>query len=571
MKTEDFIRQSKPLAVAVGRDPGISVKTGEGTWSISTSTAAIRIVENDLALLGPDLCTSLIIHEAGHAAISRYLQIMHAEYELDEYCFRRDELVLQYLNLIEDIRLEAWLARRFPGNRQQVALRDRHFRRRASEKHPEGYVAGCRFASLFYGISALFWKGRLEGAKIHPEAAKLIKDCTADLVEAVASQPPVFFAGGCPPAFLSHPAYALFPDAAFEPGEAEVVMAAYDSIQALERLFLPTLRQWIDEPGQEPVDASVLMEEFFGDRDCRNTFVEGELLPAKSPAAGTIMEAAWQEVRKLKVSSELPRYSPFFSREEERAFEAREREKLDLDLRKIAPRARHLAKELSVLLAKRKLRESAGGSRRLNLRAAMRAETAPLPDHELWKSRPGDPVAASGVLMIVDTSGSMERGERAESAFEGVLLLRSALRHLGIPAGTICFADQAEWIERPGPLPAETPTLYRRIQEPFGDTRFSPPAAEAMAAIHENSWQTPLVIWITDGGNEESEQHTTTLLFEGMRQLGARLIGLGLGSHTAKIAEHFPDGLSAHNLRSKDLAAALSRIARAAIALAPAA
>lgn len=75
-------------------------------WSFAPSTRTLRVGASTLATGGIEVCAGILAHEVGHAFLSRYHLLP-----------RRlpGALAGRWLNAIEDPRVEAWMAARYPG------------------------------------------------------------------------------------------------------------------------------------------------------------------------------------------------------------------------------------------------------------------------------------------------------------------------------------------------------------------------------------------------------------------------------------------------------------------------
>ncbi len=100
------------LAAGLCQDARVSLETSERGWAWSSARRALLVPPNAVATLGLDACAGIVAHEIGHAFLSRYLDFD----DLGEPA----PYVRALFNAIDDPRVEAWMAARYPGSRRWI-------------------------------------------------------------------------------------------------------------------------------------------------------------------------------------------------------------------------------------------------------------------------------------------------------------------------------------------------------------------------------------------------------------------------------------------------------------------
>jgi len=159
---------SSLAAQVIGEE--VSVVSGEPgcMWSWNWKDREITVCPEDLSARSADVCRAVLMHECAHAAITRIYDLLDRD---------RQDLYRDLLNILEDIRIEAWLAERFPGCAPWLALANRVF----------GHEA--RKAPWPAGQQLQFLKGLLEErwfGDISPGAAPEVVEALAETRDAVA-------------------------------------------------------------------------------------------------------------------------------------------------------------------------------------------------------------------------------------------------------------------------------------------------------------------------------------------------------------------------------------------------
>jgi hypothetical protein len=93
-------REARVARIAVSPDE---------SWSWNGATRTLSVGERTLAEGGPEVCAGILAHEVGHVFLSRPFPVPEGQN------WRRRALYGRWHNAIEDPRIEAWMALRYPG------------------------------------------------------------------------------------------------------------------------------------------------------------------------------------------------------------------------------------------------------------------------------------------------------------------------------------------------------------------------------------------------------------------------------------------------------------------------
>ncbi len=106
------------LCAGLCRDADIRVRESPGnSWFFTPATRTITVGADDLKKAGPEYCAGVMAHEVGHVFISRYHNLPME--------FESSVILKDFLNGIEDPRVNTWIKKRYPGAKAwQERMRD---------------------------------------------------------------------------------------------------------------------------------------------------------------------------------------------------------------------------------------------------------------------------------------------------------------------------------------------------------------------------------------------------------------------------------------------------------------
>jgi hypothetical protein len=102
-----LLRELQALAVQITGEEVCLVEGDAGcSWSWNWNDRVITVDPDYLGEKAADVCRAVLLHESAHCAITRLQHVLPLE---------RCLLYQDLLNVLEDLRIESWLARTFPG------------------------------------------------------------------------------------------------------------------------------------------------------------------------------------------------------------------------------------------------------------------------------------------------------------------------------------------------------------------------------------------------------------------------------------------------------------------------
>ena len=493
---------SSLAAQVIGEE--VSVVSGEPgcMWSWNWKDREITVCPEDLSARSADVCRAVLMHECAHAAITRIYDLLDRD---------RQDLYRDLLNILEDIRIEAWLAERFPGCAPWLALANRVF----------GHEA--RKAPWPAGQQLQFLKGLLEErwfGDISPGAAPEVVEALAETRDAVAEM-----------------ARCIPPPA---PGRA----AAREILHSQQAMLAICLEKIL------PVWERLVRADLLAGLP-RHTSCDVPFLVAAGQGPGGRRMAVGNGSSGGRVHSE--------ENTGECAHDYLSRQRALACL--IDPLADEMIHLFQLNGRSREVRGHSSGGR-LDLRAVMQFEADPRLYDKIWIRQKHPQRFDPAIFLLLDTSGSM-KGEKFEGAFDGIVLLSEVCMRAGLPLSVWKFSDGAEHVL---PFAASGDQWRRkrldglRQQLGFGtnlscglqSVRTSPEIA-----LHSH----PVVIVLSDGepDNEQSARAEVQKLKAG----GVACVGIGIGPETRNLRKLFQHSLI--GISAKEAAPRVAKILRAAV------
>jgi midasin (ATPase involved in ribosome maturation) len=224
----------------------------------------------------------------------------------------------------------------------------------------------------------------------------------------------------------------------------------------------------------------------------------------------------------------------------------------------LAPYADEFSGELRNILKENSEMKYVGdfrSGRKLNMRKAMSSsaqfERTGQYDDEIWLRRHDPTKRTYDFVFILDESGSMLCDERWDNLLKGMIMSAEALEQLKVNFAVIGYSDD--------------PVIHKTFDDKY-DTRFREQMlAGIQQAPHANnnehdalhacmqmlekrpSENQKIVIFITDGLTEASQ---VTDGLKRAEELGARMIGVGIGPAMAEVKGLFPESLVAERVQT---------------------
>ncbi|TSA30077.1 MAG: VWA domain-containing protein [Verrucomicrobiaceae bacterium] len=467
---------SSLAAQVIGEE--VSVVSGKPgcMWSWNWKDREITVCPEDLGARSADVCRAVLMHECAHAAITRIYDLLDRD---------RQDLFRDLLNILEDIRIEAWLAERFPGCAPWLALANRVF----------GHEA--RKAPWPAGQQLQFLKGLLEErwfGDISTGAAREVIEALAETRDAVAEM-----------------ARCIPPPA---PGRA-AAREILHSQQAMLAIFLEKIVPVWERLVRADLSAGLP----------RHTSCDVPFLVAAGQGSGG------RRVHRRENTAECAR-----------DYLSRQRALAGL----IDPLADEMIHLFQLDGRSREVRGHPSGGR-LDLRAVMQFEADPRLYDKIWIRQKHPQRFDPAIFLLLDTSSSM-KGEKFEGAFDGIVLLSEVCLRAGLPLSVWKFSEGSEHVMpfaasgdqwRRSRLDGLRRHLGSRtdMSSCLKSVRTSPEIA-----LHSH----PVVIVLSDGepDNEQSARAEVQKLKAG----GIPCVGIGIGPEThnlRRLFQHSLTGISA--------------------------
>jgi len=555
------------VARATAAEPRLRVEAGPPGCGFYHEPDHHRIVCDaaDLETLEPGLLLAMVAgHEAGHAAITRYHDLLGPHPPAG---------ARMLLNALEDVRIEHWIGLRYPGLDGLLdQLHELFFARHADLLAGLPLVLQFALAAIREGHAGALPAG------LAPEVLDALDRTRAARSAYAATRPPAelhalpadlaarYTATGVRERFGERPRGALP-----QPSEMAIRLAALEAFQIAWELVLPVYAELAAADASRGIAVAALEARVQAQRPHRFKVVWGE--------------------RAGRSGFAVPVVQPFRPR---RAGDDHDDGLLSLvwplDGAVIYDRAReHVEPLIDDLLAaflplysdEVRTRWATGfaSGERLDLRRAQQAAAEPglrttvfqrrLPHRR--QPRP-DPI-----VLLADLSGSMAEQELSDALLGGCVLLCEVFGRLGLPFALVGFhTEQLEVLGFGQPLDRAAQTaigeLYLEVygcrpgHEHGGMLTFTGPILQQVAAgLHP-----PAQIWVlSDGMPTGPEPHDAgpqaeTLLRQAIanaRQAGIQCVGLGLGPGTAPMT-HFFEPYAVADIPLAQLPAALGRLTR---------
>ena len=530
MNTEAFIRELHALAAMIAQRPDLTLEEGassNASWSFNWGNNLITLNPADLRIRSMDFSRGLIVHEAGHAAITR-AKVIPPD-------LLNDSAARLLFNVIEDCRLETWAMMRWPGCRPWIEMYNNELLEWNTDSQKRGSL--CEVELLMSAILFRWWSGH-NPPDLTDRVREELEAIWPDLEEAISLHPdphPAEDPAAVVRAYRKHPASICFRgshDAKnLDAAECGIRMKQYEMWRIVADRILPRIRR--------------LNGGAYGDRQCASPFARRFASFASydddlDEPCSSDPNFADPNARVWNISStdhdEPPQKAPTLPGCEAIYSEAESR--LQPEISQLADTLiRELPKETNP-----RYRNAYPSGQRISLSRAMKAEADPRELERIWDRRnsPGRPDPA--FVIAADVSSSM-RGPRAEATFNAIVIIRECCLRLNIPLGIVVFSDRA-WIAQDWCIPRDrnvVPALCRLKSRPRGNTKIAKgieAAARTLSSIPCRNRH----LWLISDGNDNRNQHVRKVIRDA-RNVAQTITGLGLGPETDSMKQILPDSI----------------------------
>jgi Mg-chelatase subunit ChlD len=496
-----LLRELQALAAQVTGEE-VSVIEGEAgcCWSWNWQDRVITVAPEYLGEKAADVCRAILLHEGAHCAITRIHHILEAE---------RRHLYQDLLNVLEDFRIESWLAAVFPGCAPWIAAAN-----------------GLVYRSIHSmpwppSFQVQFLRGLLEWTHMDkfPEEgpADCVKEALRETRQAVLEQT------------ACHPLSARGRGAAIETMKAQ---------QRMLEIFDRTIR---------PVwERLVALDECEG-RSRVTTLCEVDGIVVSCPRNKAIPRKA----KKMNSGvSQMGRSEALTRCYLERAYSLSSL---------IDPLAEDLIRLLETTARQKPLKGQRQGDR-INMRAAMQAEADPRLRDKVWERRIMHTRFDPLIILALDCSQSME-GEKFDSAYEAIVLLSEVCLRSGLPLALWIFNHDARQVVSPYAL-ADSDFHRRqidRVREACGGTTAMHRALEGIQSSPELEQFAHPVVFVVGDGDPDCRSASAASINR-LQAASVPVFGIGIGAEMRQMASLFAESVLVPNVSV--LAKTLGRILR---------
>jgi hypothetical protein len=530
---DELLEELRQLACLVSQEPDLRVVIGPpgSGWSFSWALRQISMDEQRLRSESNEYNRGLLLHEAGHAAITRLRPMLKEPY-------LRQPILRGLIGAIEDARLETWLQVQFPGSgpwireyNDVLLQRPNHIDR---SRVPPRQKRGVDFIAA---LLARWWFG---AGEVAPDAGiQALVDRAWPHLEAICREIP---RGGLSreaayERYRNHPWVSLFdetPDPVTrEAWEWETRWCQLRMWEHLTSGILPIFKElwppggssWVGKP------ARLILERWMNDAHLgpdprsvphRTKSVRHGGTGARGSGAGHRIHAG--------LHAEVPKDWP------------RNRNHYEKCLRAQAGAIEQLGQQVLGLLQSREVRKFGGPHRsgnRLDLRAAFQATADPNRRECVWR-RPAHPLRPdASITLLLDVSGSMD-GEPILAAVSASVLLVEVCARVGIPVSVFAFSESCFRVwSHDEPLCDEgRGRIGGLAEQPSGGTRMAAALGIVHQAVLNRAARDSYVVVLSDGMSNTGESPRTTV--DVMERDEIHVLGLGLGSRSNALREHIP-------------------------------
>ena len=496
-----LLRELQALAAQVTGEE-VCVIEGEAgcCWSWNWQDRVITVAPEYLGEKAADVCRAILLHEGAHCASTRIHHILAAE---------RRHLYQDLLNVLEDFRIESWLAAAFPGCAGWLAAANGLvYRSTHSMPWPASY-------------QIQFLRGLLEWTHMDkfPEEgpADCVKEALKETRKAVLEQT------------ACHPLSARGRGAAIETMKAQQRM-----LEIFDRAIHPVWERLVgfDECEGRSRVTTLREEEGIAVSCPRNKAISSKRKGANAGGG------------RMSRGETLPRCYL------ERAYSLSNL---------IDPLAEDLIRLLETTARQKPLKGQRQGDR-INMRAAMQAEADPRLRDKVWERRlihtRFDPL----IILALDCSHSME-GEKFDSAYEAIVLLSEVCLRSGLPLALWIFNRDARQVVSPYAL-ADSDFHRRqidRVREACGGSTAMHRALEGIQASPELEQFAHPVVFVVGDGDPDCRSASVSSINR-LEAANVPVFGIGVGEEMRQMAALFSESVLVPNVSV--LAKTLGRILR---------
>lgn len=482
-----LLQELHALAVQVTGEEVTLVEGESGSsWSWNWKDRLISVSPDFLDTRSADVCRAILLHECAHCAITRIHHLLEAS-------TRR--LYQDVLNVLEDLRIEAWLCKTLPGCASWLRTANGLLFR---PQGPATWPANLQLQFLRALLEAAHNSRPPEGP--HPAVLQALAETREAVLEQTAC----------------HPAEAV--------GRA-AAGATLNAQQRMLAIFQSKIRHvW---------ERLVAIDESQGRQ--RITTITS---PSTRSYGATLD-------KRLSRSS---RHGGSFGNRSGKTHGA----SYLIRQQRLAPHIDRLAGEFLQLFAttaRDTFQPYCNSGARLNMRLAMQSQADPRWHDKIWLRRQHHSRFDPLVVLMLDTSASMN-GEKFDAALDGIVLLSEVCLRAGLPMALWTFNHDVRQILRPhgqSDSSVRRQSIDRLRSQCGGGTDMDFAFIKVFSSPEIHQFTHPLVLVLGDGCPDDL--HATRTQIARFDAAGVPIVGLGIGPETTRMNELFKSSVIGLSVR----------------------
>lgn len=494
------------------------------TWSFQPMTGIITANARDLRERSREWNLGLLLHEAAHAAVTCYHEILPD-------AWMRDPLVRVLLNAVEDCRIETWLIERFPGSASWIrGYNETLFADVLQGRLPDG------LAPQFLAATIARWMTGQIPSGMDPRALAALRRAMPGIDRALSFLPPLTLdeSPGLHEAWKHLPCARIWEsnDHGRPPSTFRILsrLSQYAMWATLHEEVWPHLKELREiDRSEGRVDVSWL------ENLIRHLEKNGFRRPAgNADPRGTVVECHIEGGSRDASRGELDRILDPAGLEPYHQVRA-----------PLQPAIEELARrlmELACRMGRERFRTGYSSGSRLDWRAVQTWEADPRRWDRLWirPDRPRTPTPCLSIL--IDLSGSMD-GNASLQARKAVILVTEACHRAGIPLEIWTFANACvPVLESDTPLTDDVRGRIASIPNACsGGTAMANALRTIAQRIQELPWNDHFVVVVGDGNPGDGDEMPAALSH--LTAHGIEITGIGLGEESRDLSRWFPDAV----------------------------
>lgn len=535
----EFVLELQTLARLVALRPEVRVDLADRKrpgWRFNWQNGVISVDPVDVEMRSQDFCRGLLLHEAAHAAITRYVGLI-------PYAFLSNPGIMRLLNCIEDARIETWLQERYIGSGVWIRHYNDTLYAEAMRIGEDNFIRSP-LTGFLMGILFRSWYGELP-ENWNPVARSALDRIWPAFTRVVQLYPPTQMSELMAMAarYTEHPVARIYrgPFGKSERGLTEAVarMTQFDAWQIIRTEILPVFDELCRQSG-ETIAPEMLPGQGNFFRIGSESSTGNQEGAANGRGAGGGLERTQPRDPADRVNAESM-YDAIAAAHA-------------LEIDAVADiLLRHLVAEV-----RPKTRRFLPSGPILDLGVAMQFEADPRRYPQLWQRRTLPQRPDPHFVVLLDVSTSMS-GERIAAAQVAAILLREVCLRSGIALSLLSFACAANTLQawdRPDSGAAAKIALGSLQQQAIGSTDLT--AGLQLAATHfSDSPHHERFLWIISDGQPNHFDSAKRLLDEMTPSLSGAF-GLGMGAGTTALRQLLPG--SATDITPAQLPDAVGRL-----------